>query len=192
MSSGAETPSFCEGGVDRRVARLGAVQLEDVGSALDRLEELLVVRRKARIDEPLPGVDDVTSDDRVAVAVLRVSERERVGHPIRRDGRHGCRQRRHDVEVLVEIQETAAECVEHGDVRAGRRLRRVERVRVFRAQGHVKDPGGIDRARRARRGRCARRARIRRPRRRPPERSKRHLRSPPAATRLWHRRMPPR
>ena len=75
----------------------------------------------------------------VAVAVLRVTELERVGQAVLGDLGQGLRERRNDVLLLVEVQEAAIQRVEDRDV--GRRLRDrgIERVGILSGQIQAKD-----------------------------------------------------
>ena len=119
-------------GIDRRldVGIRGVLgEVEDFLAAVDVRDDGLVVGGRPRVDQPLPGEDEVVGDDRVAVAVLRVTELERVGQAVLGDLGQGLRERRNDVLLLVEVQEAAIQRVEDRDV--GRRLRErgIERVR---------------------------------------------------------------
>ena len=175
MSASFVGASFVAAAIGRAEERVRAFDLaQDVG----------VRSRGSRIDRPLDAVDEVTGDDRVAVAVLEpVLQGEGQGLGVRRHGRQGLGQRRNDLEVLVEVDEAAVggawrtaieveSCALFGS-RVGGLLAKVDLEDLI--SGEV---GGA-RGRRSRPG----------PRTAP---GAVEVPAQAAPTRWWHRRMPPR
>ena len=164
LSSGAATPSLSRAASTSASGggRVSARHAEQVAGSGDLGHDVAVRGRGARVDESLPAVDEVSGDDRVAIAVLRVAQMEGQGLGISRDlVRFG--ERIDDIEVLVDVDERD-DAAREGPSASSRPAPHWDRVSGVRREGRSERPA----RRRGRRKRAARtRHRTRRGPRRP-------------------------
>ena len=114
-----------EHGVDVGIRRRLDVNTQQLGAALDGLEDVGVARGIAGIDELLPRIDEVASGDRIAVGVLDVvTQVEGDRLPVRADV-PARRQPGNDVELLVVEDEGRRGLAQDSDGRAVGRLGRI-------------------------------------------------------------------
>ena len=115
-----------EHGVD--IVDLG-VGTQQLGAALDIREDVRVPGSVARVNEPLPAVDEVTGHDGLAIAVGNAFlQGEGHGHSVSAD--LPVRKTWNDVQVGVEVRQRVGNRPQHLDRRAVGRLGRIKRRRL--------------------------------------------------------------
>ncbi len=139
------------------------VGTQQLSAALDIREDVRVPGSVARVNEPLPAIDEVAGHDRLAIAVGDAFlQGEGNGHSVSAD--LPVRQTWNDVQVAVEVGKRVGKGPQHLNRRAVGRLGRIKRRRLtanvdpqnLGRQIHAR-PGAFAGARRLRRGRLARR-----------------------------------